>query len=478
MMGRICLLAAAVMVGMGCHGETATEPLSTKSFYGHAVEPPESPAQEIDKAGPIQTGAERVDVAPATPPVPAVQPGDPAAQPAKASRNPVTPGAVAPLPSDDVTSEAPMAASRPGTSRPVISQPDATDPATRPTHHSPETTRASASTEPLPEGGFQIVGFVVAEVNGHPIFADEIIEQLNSALAAEARKNSRDRFKAVARQLIERQLGILISNELEVAAAENRLKASDKKIADLMTAQWRTQEITKAGGSVQMARENYKAQGKDFDKEAHRQYRQNLVQVFNHQNVWPLIQVSADDMRTYYARNITDFTEDGEAVFRLIKIDPALHGGRDAAEALAKQIYARAKTEDFATLAGSDVNDDKTARASGGLLQPLKKGSYVLEKVEAAVWQTKPGQITDIVTDRGGFYIAKVESIKPGRKQAFDDLAVQSRITATLRSQQYQKLRYDYIDRLRKDAVVRGGSPAQVSVVLDMAMQGYTHWTQ
>jgi parvulin-like peptidyl-prolyl isomerase len=458
MIVRICVSAAVAMALVGCRGEPASRPLNNQSFYGQPVEPPESHAREIDKPGPIQTGAERVDDGLVAPPVPAVEP-DKKSPPATVTPPviPTTRSSVAPTTFPEAT--------RPLSAK-ATTIPSATE------------THPAASTEPLPSGGFQIVGFVVAEVNSHPIFADDIVEQLNSALAAEARKNDREQFRVIAGQLIQRQLAILISNELEVAAAENKLKANDKKIADLMTAQWRSQEVVKAGGSVQMARENFKAQGLDFDKEVRKHYRENLVQVFNHKNVWPLIQVSANDMRAYYDRNIADFTQFGEATFRLIKIDPAQHGGRDAAMVIAKQIYQRAQTEDFAKLAGSDVNDDKAAREDGGLLQPLKKGSYVHEKVEAAVWKTKPGHITDIITDNGAYYIAKVESLKPGNVQPFDDLTVQSRITATLRSQQYQKLRYDYIDRLRKDAVVRGGSPSQLTVVIDMAMQGYSQWAK
>jgi parvulin-like peptidyl-prolyl isomerase len=320
------------------------------------------------------------------------------------------------------------------------------------------------------------VGFVVAEVNGNPIFADEVIKQLRSALAAEARKLDRESFRQLASQLVERQIDVLVMNELEIAAASNQLKDEEKKTADTLTMQWRAQEITRAGGSIQQARENYRQQGLDFEEEVRKRYQFHLLQVFTWRKLMPLVRVSADDMRDYYRRNVDVYTLHGQATFRVIKIDPKQHGGRDAAERRARELRAQALAGDFEKLASSDANDDAIGRANGGLLKDLKKDSYVNEKVEAAVWAAKPGEVTDVVADGGAFYVAKVESLEAGTVQPFQDMAVQAGIRDRLTKEQYQKLRSEYQRKLIANSVKKGPTKSQVAITIDMAMQNYDQW--
>lgn len=337
-------------------------------------------------------------------------------------------------------------------------------------------TSAAAQWAPIDTGVFQLVGFVVAEVNGKPIFADEVVKQLRPLLAAEAKKLDRDDFRKLAAEQLERQIGVLVNNEVWYAVAVKELPSADKEIARQMTRQWKSEEITKAGGSEEVARQRYGAQGVDFDEEAQRKYRANLMQVFSHRKINPLVRVTADDIREYYNRNVSEFTTFGQVTFRLIKVDPKQRGGRDAAERAAREVRDRASREDFAKLASSDVNDNANNRPTGGLVENMKKDSYVLEKVERAVWATDVGGITDVIADGPAFYIAKVEAKQEGSVKPFGDLSVQNAIRQTLQRQQYTKQYESYRNRLVRQAVTRGGNEAERAVALDMIMQNYDAW--
>ncbi|HEV7297909.1 MAG TPA: peptidyl-prolyl cis-trans isomerase [Tepidisphaeraceae bacterium] len=423
-------VCATTLVG-GCRSTPSAQPLTPSSFYSNqnpAADPPDHP---LDKPGVIDYDAPR--------------------RPEKST--PAEPLILAPKPAPVPT------------------------PAPAPATTGPTSLNGGAPvTQQYEDEGFQVVGFVVAEVNGNPIFADQVIKQLKSALAAEARKLDRDDFRKAAGELIKRQIDTLVMNELEIAAAESRLNEEEKRSADMMTMQWRLQEITRAGGSVQQALENYRSQGLEFDEEVRKQYQQNLVKVFTWRKLMPLIRVNAADMRQYYDGNANLYTQFGQATFRVIKIDPKQHGGRDAAERRAREIRQRALTEDFAELAASEANDDPIARRTGSLLKDMKKDSYVHEKVEDAVWATKPGEVTDVIADGGAFYIAKVESIQDGTVTPFGDMAVQAGIRERLMSQQFQKLRESHRQRLIQNAVIKGGTGEQLAITLDMAMQNYDQW--
>ncbi|HLL90207.1 MAG TPA: peptidyl-prolyl cis-trans isomerase, partial [Tepidisphaeraceae bacterium] len=343
----------------------------------------------------------------------------------------------------------------------------------------------AASDEPLPAGRrlepgqYQIIGFVVAEVNGTPIYADRVLSLLKSPLAAEAKRNSPEMFRAFATRLIADKVNELKVNELEVAAATTGLAAEDKRVADLLTMQWRAQQITNAGGSPQLAKQKAEQNGEDWEDLVDRVYRAKLIEVFYRKRIVPLIAVSATDVRDYYARNVgKQFTEHGQATFRVIKIGRRPGESADAALARATKLQAQAAGDaDFAQLAASDANDDKALRARGGLFENIQAGAFRLAEVDKKVWDTKPGDVTPVVQDQGGFYVAKVEAMTAGSVKPFESLEVQDGIRNLLWRQQFAKHRQAIQEDLIKKAVIRG-SDADVAKVVDMAMQDYRRWAQ
>jgi len=434
----------------GCGSQPSATPLTPESFYREQTPSADVTVSPVDRANPVaEDPGIRRDGAVLPPLTPIPKDAPPA---------PIAAEIIDDIPEYVRASVPAMSGTTAPTSAPTTAE-----------------TKADASLQP---GGFQVVGFIMAEVNGHPIYADDVIDQLRSALAAEARKLEPDAFRPVARKLIDDKVRELVLNELEVAAADNGMNVDDRKLADVLTTQWRSAEITKAGGSAEQAREKYRSQGLDFEQQVREQYRANLVRVFYRKKIVPLIHVGADDIRDYYRRNANLYTKEGTATFRIIKVDPKAHDGRDAAERLASELRAKATDSDFTALASSESNDDKSARARGGLVEGMKKGSFVLEKLEAAVWETPVGQLTPVVSERGAFYIAKVESKIDGAVQAFDDVKVQEEIRSRLSGEQFQKFRSDLRKKLVDNAVAREATDAELAVAVDMAMQSYDAWSR
>jgi parvulin-like peptidyl-prolyl isomerase len=171
-----------------------------------------------------------------------------------------------------------------------------------------------------------------------------------------------------------------------------------------------------------------------------------------------------------------EFTDQDEVNFRLIKVD--LHGGKAFARQRAEEILAKTKTADFAEIARSPkMNDDARLARAGGEEAPLQRGAYRLEKVEAMLWNTPVGQITPIIEDAGGFYIAKVESRKLGKTLPFDDQDVQDRIYKGFWSRQFRSLTEQIEQNLRKNSMVRE-SPEMQQIAVEMAMQNYVLWSK
>ncbi|HWE02009.1 MAG TPA: peptidylprolyl isomerase [Tepidisphaeraceae bacterium] len=333
-------------------------------------------------------------------------------------------------------------------------------------------------------GQWQWVGSVLAVVNGEPIYADKVIDTVDRALQAEARSGDEAHFRAVAEDLVGKQIRDFIENDLEFAAAQRALEKGDEQIAKMVTGEWRKEQVRKAGGSEALARQRAKEDGQDFDDLVRQQYRINLTRLYYQRKIFPLIQVSAQDMRDYYQASIRRYQTASAARFRVIFISSQATGGREAAlDKARRQVYEPAKAgADFADLA-SRVNDDAGLMHSKGAVGDdkgwMEKGAYAVEKVEQAVWDLKPGEVTEPIDarDKGqdGFFVAKLEELRIGKTESFESQKVQDDIRETLRREQFAKLREVHRRELVQKAVIRE-NPNMRDAAMEMVMQRYRGW--
>ncbi|HZZ42927.1 MAG TPA: peptidyl-prolyl cis-trans isomerase [Tepidisphaeraceae bacterium] len=320
------------------------------------------------------------------------------------------------------------------------------------------------------------LGGVVAEVNEHPIYANEVLREIVVPLKTRARELDEQQFRDAALKMIHSQIERLASNERETAVAERNLDDKDKDMARLGAARWRQRQITENGGSLEMAKRKWAAEGYDFEDRVEQEYHAILAQVYYSKKVWPRVQVTADEIRRYYDQHINDeFTVRDEVRFRLIKIDPRRTGGREAALNKIKDLRTRAlRGEDFSQMA-STVNDSSFLMSQKGDVGWIQRGNYAVPEVEKAVWDLQPNQVSDIIDAGGAFYLAKVEERKLGRVMPFDEQAVQEKIQKNLRSDQFRQLRDKVLDALNKNAVVRQDAD-MINSAVDIAMQNYQRW--
>ena len=340
----------------------------------------------------------------------------------------------------------------------------------------PEASAAAAPLPPLGAGVTSTVGRVVLEVNGEPIYSNQVLRPIEPDLAANAKEMQPEQFKKYAAKEIRSQVDALIRSELEVAAAKKNLSAQETLGAEGLTMDWRVRQIRAAGGSIEEARKRALEQGRTFEEQVQEEYRANLVRLFYSKRILPRVQVTAEDMRRYYEKNkATRFTERAGATFRLIKVDTKKTGDRAAALAKAAELQARAgKGEDFAAIA-RDYNDDPRLRANGGEVGTVERGAFARQAIEDAVWALNPGNVSAPIEDNNAFYIAKLESKSDGRSREFSDETVQDEIRTALRAEQLAELRDRQRESLMKGAVVTP-YPPPIEPLLEIVMQRYPAW--
>ncbi|HEX3359246.1 MAG TPA: peptidylprolyl isomerase [Tepidisphaeraceae bacterium] len=331
-------------------------------------------------------------------------------------------------------------------------------------------------TEKPSSGGYMTVGAVVVEINGKPIYADKVLKSLDAEFAAEAKQRDEQSFRVFAAGEIQKQVYHFISDELIYAQAENTLDKQEKDLAWQLTGVWRDQQKTQSNGSIQEARAKFAADGTDLDDAAQEKYRQTVTAIYIEKKIRPKIQVTVQNMREYYEKHLaTEFSDPDTVQYRLIKIDVAKSGSRPDALKRIKDISDRAaKGEDFQSLA-SQFNDDERLARAGGLEAPIQRGALRNEKLNDAVFSTQQGHLTNIIDAGDAFYLAKIESVKNGRTQPFDDPTVQHAIKDAITKEQMQPLLDVEREKLRQNGVIVPDPPL-IDPVMEMAMQKYPQW--
>ena len=148
------------------------------------------------------------------------------------------------------------------------------------------------------------------------------------------------------------------------------------------------------------------------------------------------IPVPEEDLRKYYAENLSRYTaaEERRARHILVKADkdaPADVKQKARAKADALLAEARKNPAGFAELAKKNSEDTGSA-AQGGDLDFFGRGAMV-KPFEDAAYALKPGEISPVVTSDFGFHIILLDAVRGGDKKPFE--AVRASIEDEVRKQ-------------------------------------------
>jgi peptidyl-prolyl cis-trans isomerase SurA len=170
------------------------------------------------------------------------------------------------------------------------------------------------------------------------------------------------------------------------------------------------------------------------------------------------VKVTDDDVKGYYQSHQQEFAGEEQMKLRLILL--TVKPGSPPAEeervkAAGEAILARLATgEDFADLA-RQLSQGPGA-SSGGDLGWVKKGTMPLD-LERVAFVLTPGQNSGLVRAKTGYIILKADDRRSGKVPPLDD--VKDRIREKLGAQQSEVYRKQYIEELKRDAVIETKIP-------------------
>ena len=165
------------------------------------------------------------------------------------------------------------------------------------------------------------------------------------------------------------------------------------------------------------------------------------------------VKVSDKEVNQYYRDHQKEFWEDGRVRARHI----LFIAERSSSEANRKVKLQQAKKvlneirkgKDFAELA-MEYSEDVSA-SDGGDVGFVVRGKMVRE-FEEAVFDLKPGQISDIVETEYGYHIIKVEEVVSGKTLTLKD--AKERVTKVLTMEKQKQGYEDWMGELKKAAFI------------------------
>ena len=310
-----------------------------------------------------------------------------------------------------------------------------------------ESRKSSAAMSVTPGLSGQIV---VATVNRHPITALELDQSVSSLLPSTFghRRLSESRVlelkNKVLEDLIQKELlyqeakrqGIQASaQEIESEMAKIRMRfSSEKEFQTALEKSDLTQEKVRAG--IERFLAIRKVLAAEVDSK---------------------VTVQEQDLADYYQANRQKFIVPEEREIRqiLVGVDPdglakQWDGGLKKANELLKKIKAG---QDYSELARNE-SDDKESKNQGGSLGFLPRGRMKIKELEDAAFSMEVGQVSSPIRTLYGYFILKLEGLRPGRQLAFSELN-KDLLREEVRMMTVEARRRQWLDAIRAKADIK-----------------------
>ena len=301
----------------------------------------------------------------------------------------------------------------------------------------------------LAPAGIPVNG-MAAVVNDHVITYQEIQISARRAIEAamrqgrfreeELRKKEQEILRDSLDQLIDRQL---ILDEFTKAG----YSLPDSVVNEIIQAQMREQ----FGDRVTLMK-TLKKMGQRYEEYRQDQKEAFIIHSMTIKNVNQNVFVSPTRIEKYYAANMDRFRQEERAKIRMIVIDKSKHAVGEP-EKIAQEAEKRIKAgEDFAKLA-DEVSDDARRFKGGDRGWVENKDSDLRKELRTFVFGAKAGDVSGIQDLGGAIFITKVEERKAAGMRSLSD--VRNEIEQTLKSEEMERLRKQWVARLRKKSFIR-----------------------
>jgi parvulin-like peptidyl-prolyl isomerase len=307
--------------------------------------------------------------------------------------------------------------------------------------------RGQASSKPT------LVNAIVALVNDKiitrerieaAIIADDELLKRQYAAQPSALEERRETLRRDALEsLVENEL---ILHEFEVQAAASGFKFPENVIEDYIKS-----TIRRRYGDRLRLLQSLQAKGLNYET-FRKQVREDfIIHAMTSQNVSSGILISPFKIENYYASHQDQFQVGDQVKLRMIVLAHKSDRGAEATRKLADEILAELKAgASFADMATQ--HSDGSQRSEGGDWGWIERTVLRADLTEAA-FALKPGELSGVIEKPEGCFLMLVEDTRAARVRSLPE--ARDEIEHTLRTKEEQRLRKEWIDRLKGKSLVK-----------------------
>jgi peptidyl-prolyl cis-trans isomerase SurA len=301
----------------------------------------------------------------------------------------------------------------------------------------------------LAPAGIPVNG-MAAVVNDHVITYQEI--QLSARRAVEAAMRQgrfrEDELRQKEQEILRDSLDQLIDRRLILDEfTKSGYSLPDSVVNEIIQAQMREQ----FGDRVTLMK-TLRKMGQRYEEYRQDQKEAFIIHSMTMKNVNQNVFVSPTRIEKYYAANTERFKQEERAKIRMIVIDKSKHAIGEPMK-IAEEAEKRVKAgEDFSKVA-DEVSDDARRFKGGDRGWVENKDSDLRKELRSFVFAAKSGDVSGIQDLGGAIFITKVEERKSAGMRPLSE--VRNEIEQTLKSEEMERLRKQWVARLRKNSFIR-----------------------
>lgn len=305
---------------------------------------------------------------------------------------------------------------------------------------------------------------VVAQVNGKPIFADDVLGGARFRIETDPRYDENSRQK-VMEVTLRSMLPKYVDDELVVQALEQKIpldkrdlirESLEPKFLELLEKIKKDKGINSDAELTEfLAKDNLTV---DALRETY--LRHQMVEGYLSSMIKVPEKMDRGDLLEYYQAHIDDYTPDEEVRFAEIVIRFSDHGGRQEAEQVMNSVLTQLRSgKDFGEVARA-MSDNLSAEKRGDMGW-IKRGSLADKSLEAELFELPVGELTEVKERESRFEIYRVSDHRAPRTISFQEVQkeIEQNLLEERRDEARKQVRQDLRDKANV-ATMFDGMPA------------------
>jgi parvulin-like peptidyl-prolyl isomerase len=205
------------------------------------------------------------------------------------------------------------------------------------------------------------------------------------------------------------------------------------------------------GGDRARLTKTLQAQGKTYEQFKKQTRDRFIISQLRAKNIYQELIISPNKLEAYYLNHPDEFKVEDQVKLRMIVLNKATEAEAETKRALAGEISSKIKQgAAFAEMA--TVYSDGSKRNEGGDWGWVERRVLRTELAEPA-FALKPGELSEVIETPEAIYLMLVEDNRRAHRKPLAE--VRNEIERLLMTEEQNRLRKQYIDRLKKKTYVR-----------------------